>query len=173
MNTDQKRSFLRHTLATVAYRAAKVERFAPPGFGDFQLGKGARTPLEIIAHLGDLFDWALRLAKGNQEWVQSKPQSWRKEVARLHASLLALDQYLASDAPLSATPEELFQGPISDALTHVGQVAVLRRQAGAPVRSEVFVKADIAAGRVGEEQPKNPLEFDGAPADPKASATAV
>ena len=168
LNSDPKRSFLRHTLATVAYRAAKVERFAPPGFGDFQLGKGARTPVEIIAHMGDLFDWALRLAKGNSDWLQSKPQSWRKEVARFHASLLALDQYLASDAPLGVTPEELFQGPISDALTHIGQVAVLRRQAGVPVRSEVYAKADIASGRVGEEQPRNTLEFDSPPADAAA-----
>ena len=165
LNNDPKRGFLRHTLATVAYRAAKVERFAPPGFGDFQLGKAARTPVEIIAHMSDLFDWALRLAQGTGEWVQSKPQVWRKEVARFHASLLALDQYLASDAPLNATAEELFQGPISDALTHIGQVAVLRRQAGAPVRSEVYAKANIAAGRVGEEQPKNALEFDSPPAE--------
>ena len=162
---DSQRSFLRFTLATVAYRAAKVEQLAPPGFGEFQLGKGARTPVEIIAHMGDLFDWALRLAKGNSEWVQSKPQAWRKEVARFHASLLALDQYLASDAPLAVSEEELFQGPISDALTHIGQVAVLRRQAGAPVRSEVYAKAKITAGRVGEEQPTNPLEFDSPPAE--------
>ena len=165
IDNDSKRSFLRFTLATVAYRAAKVERFAPPDFADFQLGKAARTPVEIIAHMADLFDWALRLARGDSEWVQSKPQAWRKEVARFHASLLALDQYLASDAPLVASAEELFQGPISDALTHIGQVAVLRRQAGAPVRSEVYAKANIAAGRVGEEQPKNPLEFDSPPAE--------
>jgi hypothetical protein len=165
INDDPKRGFLRFTLATVAYRAAKVEQFAPPGFGDFQLGKAARTPVEIIAHMADLFDWALRLAKGDSEWVQSKPQAWRKEVARFHASLLALDEYLASDAPLVASAEELFQGPISDALTHIGQVAVLRRQAGVPVRSEVYAKANITAGRVGEEQPKNPLEFDSPPAE--------
>lgn len=115
--------------------------------------------------MGDLFDWALRLAKGNSEWVQSKPQAWRKEVARFHASLLALDQYLASDAPLAVSEEELFQGPISDALTHIGQVAVLRRQSGAPVRSEVYAKAEVTTGRVGEEQPKNPLEFDSPPAE--------
>lgn len=165
LSIDPRRSFLRHTLATVAYRAAKVERDAPPGFGDFELGKAARTPVEIIAHMADLFDWGLRMAKGNPEWVQSKPQSWRREVARFHASLLALDRYLASDAPLGVSPEELFQGPISDALTHIGQVAVLRRQAGAPVRSEVYAKAKIAAGNVGEEQPKNPLEFDSPPAE--------
>ncbi|HEY4735237.1 MAG TPA: hypothetical protein VIH53_11885 [Gemmatimonadaceae bacterium] len=161
---DPKRGFLRHTLATVAYRAAKVERDAPAGFGNFQLGKNARTPLELLAHLGDLFDWALTMARGKEEWVHAKPGLWRKEVDRFHASLLALDRYLASDAPLGVTPEELFQGPISDALTHIGQLAILRRQDNAPVRSEVYVRADIAPGRVGTEQAKSPFEFDSPPA---------
>jgi hypothetical protein len=161
--TDPKRAFLRHALATIAYRAAKVERDAPPAFGTFQLGKNARTPAELIAHLGDLFDWALSMAKGKAEWVQSRPGAWRKSVDRFHASLLELDRYLASDAPLGVTPEELFQGPISDALTHIGQLALLRRQDNSPVRSEVFVKADIAAGRVGTNQPTSPFEFDSPP----------
>lgn len=162
--TDDKRSFLRHTLATIAYRAAKVERDAPPAYAGFQLGKNARTPLELLAHLSDLFDWALTMAQGKEEWVQSKPGSWRKEVERFHASLLALDRFFASDAPLHVSAEQLFQGPISDALTHIGQMALLRRQADSPVRSEVYVKADIAAGRVGQEQRKSPFEFDSPPA---------
>jgi len=151
-------------LATIAYRSAKVEREAPPGFGTFQLGKNARTPVEIVAHLGDLFDWALTMVNGKEQWVQSKPGSWRKEVDRFHASLLALDRYIASDAPLAVTPEELFQGPISDALTHIGQIAIMRRQDNSPVRSEVYAKANISAGRVGTEQPKSPFEFDSPPA---------
>jgi hypothetical protein len=163
--TDPKRAFLRHTLATIAYRAAKVERFAPPGFGDFQLGKAARTPLQILAHMGDLFDWGLSMAQGKSDWVQSKPQAWRKEVLRFHASLLALDRYLASNATLGVTAEELFQGPISDALTHIGQIAIMRRQNDSPVRSEVYAKANIAPGRVGTEQPKSPFEFDSPPTD--------
>lgn len=166
--TDPKRAFLRHTLATIAYRAAKVERDAPPGFGNFQLGKAARTPVEILSHLGDLFDWALSMAQGNSEWVPTKPRGWRKEVDRFHASLLAFDRYLASDAPLRATAEELFQGPISDALTHIGQIAIMRRQDDSPVRSEVYAKADIAPGRVGAEQPKSPFEFDGPPTSASA-----
>lgn len=157
---DPIRAFLRHTLATIAYRAAKVERGAPPGFGDFQLGKSARTPVQIVAHMGDLFDWALSMAQGKSERVQSKPQVWRKEVERFHASLLALDRYFASAAPVATSAEELFQGPISDALTHIGQIAIMRRQDDSPVRSEVYAKANIAPGRVGAEQPKSPFEFD-------------
>jgi hypothetical protein len=168
---DPKRTFLRHTLATIAYRAAKVERYAPPGFGNFQLGKAARTPVEIVAHMADLFDWALTMAQGSATWVQSKPKSWRVEVARFHASLLEFDRYLASDAQLAASAEELFQGPISDALTHIGQIAILRRQDDSPVRSEVYARADIEQGRVGEEQKKNPYEFDSPPASESAAAS--
>jgi len=165
---DPVRGFLRHTLATIAYRAAKVERDAPPGFANFQLGKGARTPVEILAHMGDLFDWSLRMAKGGSEWSQAKPLPWRKEVERFHASLLEFDRYLASDAPLATTAEELFQGPISDVLTHIGQIAIMRRQDLSPVRSEVYAKASVAAGRVGAEQPTSPFEFDSPPARAKA-----
>ena len=157
---DPVRDFLRHTLATIAYRAAKAERDAAPGFADFQIGHGARTPVQLVAHMGDLFDWALSLVNGKWDYKRSDPQQWRKEVARFHASLEALDAYLASDAPLGIGTDKLFQGPIADALTHIGQLAMLRRQADAPVRSESFARSDIVAGRLGTEQTKSQFEFD-------------
>jgi hypothetical protein len=157
---DPNRDFLRHTVATIAYRAAKAERDAPAGFGDFQAGNGARTPLQLLAHMGDLFDWALSMAQGNWDYKQTAPLKWRNEVARFHASLEAFDVYLASDAPLGITTQKLFQGPIADALTHVGQIAMLRRLAAAPIRGESYARADIVAGRLGTEQPKSPFEFD-------------
>jgi hypothetical protein len=157
---DPNRDFLRHTLATIAYRAAKAERDTPAGFGDFQAGNGSRTPLQLLAHMGDLFDWALSMAHGRSEYKQSNPLKWRNEVGRFHASLEAFDAYLASDAPLGITTQKLFQGPIADALTHVGQIAILRRLAAAPIRGESYARADIVAGRLGTEQPKSPFEFD-------------
>ena len=157
---DPNRDFLRHTLATIAYRAAKSERDAAPGFADFKMGHGARTPVQILAHLGDLFDWALTMVQGKWDYKQSAPLQWRKEVARFHASLEALDAYLASDEPLGISTQKLFQGPIADALTHVGQIAMLRRLADAPVRGESFARADIVVGRLGTEQPKSTFEFD-------------
>jgi len=157
---DPNRDFLRHTVATIAYRAAKAERYAPAGFGDFKAGHDARTPLQILAHMGDLFDWALSMAQGKWDYKQSAPLQWRKEVARFHASLEAFDVYLASDEPLGITTQKLFQGPIADALTHVGQMAMLRRLADAPVRGESYARADIAVGRLGTEQPKSAFEFD-------------
>jgi len=157
---DPNRDFLRHTVATIAYRAAKTERDAPTGFGDFQAGNGARTPLQLLAHMGDLFDWALSMARGNWDYKQSAPLKWRNEVARLHASLEAFDVYLASDEPLGITTQKLFQGPIADALTHVGQIAMLRRLASVPIRGESYARADIVAGRLGTEQPKSAFEFD-------------
>ena len=156
---DGKREMLRHTLATLAYRGGKAVRDAPEGFGGFNACEGARTPAEILAHVGDLFDWALALARGEQRWRDSAPLPWDEEVARFFKGLGALDAYLASDAPLAATAEALFQGPVADALTHVGQIALLRRMAGAPVRGENYFKAEIKAGRVGAEQAAPRREF--------------
>lgn len=151
--SDEGRRWLRHCLATLAYRAGKAVRGAPPGFEDLRLAEPtAMTPAQILAHMGDLMEWALSLAQGRQTWPGSAPRPWDAEVDRFFGALAALDAYLASPAPLHAPPERLFQGPIADALTHVGQIATRRRLAGAPVRGENYFVAEIAIGRVGLEQ---------------------
>lgn len=157
---DGQRLLLRHTLATLAYRGSKAVRGAPPDFAAFRIGERTRTPAEILAHIGDLLDWALSLAKGGHVWKDSVPLPWESEVARFFSGLEALDSYFASHAPLGSATEKLFQGPIADALTHVGQISMLRRLAGAPVRGENYFKAEIIAGRLGSEQPAARMEFD-------------
>jgi hypothetical protein len=157
---DAKRELLRHTVATVAYRGAKAVRDAPPHFAAFDGGAAPRTPLVIVAHIGDLYEWALSLARGAQAWNDSAPLEWPREVERLFATLGRFDEYLASDAPLGTTPEALFQGPIADSLTHVGQLTLLRRLAGAKMRSENYYRAEIAVGRVGAAQTPPRREFD-------------
>ena len=160
MGDDQvTHALLRHTLATVAYRGGKAVRGAPAAFAAFRDKEGSRTPGEIVAHMGDLFDWALTLAKGAQSWHDSAPQAWDRDVDRLFMALEALDAYLASGAPLACSDEQLFQGPIADALTHVGQLTMLRRLSGAPIRSENYFKAPIAVGRVGHDQAPPRAEF--------------
>jgi hypothetical protein len=156
---DPKRDLLRHALATLAYRGGKALREAPASFATFQAGPTTRTPIAILAHVGDLFDWALALADGLNVWHDTLPVSWTAESDRFFAGLARLDQRLAA-APLACPPEKLFQGPIADALSHVGQIAMLRRLAGAPVRGENYFKAEIAAGRVGPEQAPPRREFD-------------
>jgi hypothetical protein len=158
-NADSARAMLRHTLATLAYRAAKTLRDVPESVAEFRAAPGSRTPGEILAHLGDLFDWALAMAEGQHRWQDSAPGEWSADVARFFAALERFDAFLASDTPLGRPPEMLFQGPIADALTHVGQIAYLRRMAGAPVRGENYAKADIRAGVVGAEQPPSRVEF--------------
>jgi hypothetical protein len=157
---DNKREMLRHCLATLAYRGGKVLRNAPPEFAGYHAGETTRTPAEILAHLGDLVDWGLSLAGGKETWSDSGSQEWQEGVDRFFASLTAFDDYLASDAPLGASEEQLFQGPIADSLTHVGQLAMLCRMAGKPVRGENYFKADIEKGRVGAEQKPPRKEFD-------------
>jgi hypothetical protein len=159
VDMDEKRSLLRHAVATVAYRGGKALRGAPPSFAAFKSGDTSRTPAQILAHIGDLFDWALSIVQGHQTWHNSTPLEWDAEVDRFFATLHLFDDFLASDAPLSDTPERLFQGPIADALTHVGQLAMLRRLAQAPITGENYHKADIVVGRVGAEQATPRREF--------------
>ena len=159
-STDAGREMLRHTLATLAYRARKPLSDAPEGFGEFHASQSSRTPGQILAHLGDLVDWALSVARGKQEWHNSRPAAWIEGVQRFYAGVKALDDYLASSQPLGAPAEKLFQGAIADSLTHIGQISFLRRCAGAPVRGENYMQADIAAGRVGLEQAAPKREFD-------------
>jgi hypothetical protein len=156
-DSDPKRELLRHTVATLAYRGAKTVKGAPAGFAEFT-GAG-RTPAQILAHVGDLLDWALSMANGTRQWHDSKPLPWDQESERFFAALKKFDEYLTSTEPLQAPAEKLFQGPIADALTHVGQIAMLRRLAGGPIIGENYFAADITPGRVGAEQtpPKRPF----------------
>ena len=156
------REFLRHTVATLAYRAAKTMRGAPATFARFRPGPTSKTPVETVAHMGDLLDWALTMANGEPRWNNSTPQAWEPECARFFAALKAFDDALASNAELRYDLTRLFQGPIADALTHTGQLAMMRRLHGAPMKGESYNRADIAAGRVGSDQtPADPrYEFD-------------
>jgi len=153
-------ALLRHTVATLAYRAAKAVRGAPPEFAGFRAAEGVRTPLQILAHMGDLFDWALSIASGKEAWKNSSPLAWDAEVKRFFAVLAKFDRYLASGKKLHVPLDRLFQGPVADALTHTGQLAILRRAAGAPIRGENYSRAEIVAGRVGTNQKAPKLEFD-------------
>jgi hypothetical protein len=159
-NLSARRDLLRHTVATLAYRGGKALRGAPAGFSEFKAGPTSRTPGQILSHLCDLLDWGLSLAEGKQKWQESKPQGWEQDVKRFHDALAAFDQRLAKDADLGSPPERLFQGPVADALTHVGQIAFLRRLAGEPMKGENYHKAEITAGRVDADQAKPRLEFD-------------
>ena len=156
MSTD----LLRHTVATLAYRGGKAMRGAPSSFSQFRPSEGSRTPGQILTHVNDLLVWALHLVEGRHVWEESTPGTWEQDAARFHASRERLDARLASAEPLGCPPEKLFQGPIADALTHVGQIAMLRRMAGVPMRGENYFKADIRAGHVSADQPPSRVEFD-------------
>ena len=156
------RLFLRHALATLAYRAGKVVRGTPPAFGQFRVTPDSRSCVEVLAHMGDLMDWVLRMVEGDPRWTTAAPLAWEAEIARFFASVKALDDHLASGAPIRFDAGRVFQGGIADALTHTGQLAMLRRLAGCKMKGESYAKADIAIGRVGIEQtaPDPRFEFD-------------
>ncbi len=160
-NPDTKRALLRHVVATLAYRAAKTLRDAPAGFAEFSTGPNTRVPVQILAHMADLMTWAVRMAENEYVWRAEGSRDWDVELRRFFNRLAELDRFLASDAPLSHSPELLIQGPLADAMTHVGQLALLRGAAGAPVRPESYARANIVAGCVGLEQSPPGREFDG------------
>jgi hypothetical protein len=148
---DEKQELLRHTLATLAYRAARALDGAPDRFAGFD-GAG-RTPVQILAHMGDLFDWALSIAVGKEEWHRAQPRAWAAEKQRFFQALGTFDSFVASGAEIHGSIERLMQGPVADALTHVGQLAMLRRLSGTPTHGESFYDAAIVVGRVGADQP--------------------
>ena len=158
-SSDAARQLLRHTVATLAYRGGKVLRDAPSGFSEISAGSGCLSAGAILAHMGHLVAWAVSMASGEPERHNPKSMEWTEDVRHFYAELTALDAYLASDQPMHASMEKLFQGPIADALTHVGQMAMMRRLAGSPISDENYYRADVGAGRVGQDQATPKREF--------------
>ncbi len=148
---------LRHAVATLAYRAAKTMRGAPESFASYSSGPSSNTPLVIVGHMADLIEWGTTIAQGSPKWHYTKPESWDDECNRFFAALGKFDDALASANATESTIKTIFQGPIADALTHTGQLAMLRRLSGNPMKGERYSRADIEIGRVGSEQtPPNP-----------------
>ena len=159
---NDTRTFLRHANAVLAYRGAKALRGAPPEFAHFKVGPTSRTPIQILAHLGDLLEVSAARLRGPAQWKEMAPDTWENQVARFHAALASIDQALASDAPIDVPLERWYQGPFADALTHVGQLTMLRRLSGAPMKGEAYFYSPIEAGRTGPDQlpPEEKYEFD-------------
>jgi len=151
--------------ATLAYRAAKVLRDVPADFGTRSFGDVTRQPVKIVSHMADLMTWGVSMAHGGQEWKPSGVADWHTEVHRFFSGLAALDAAIAADGEFKGSVDKIIQGPIADALTHVGQLAMLRGMAGMPVRPESYARATITAGRVGLDQEPPKAEFDGDASD--------
>lgn len=151
LSLELKRDLLRHLVATLAYRGGIAVLGAPVNFAEFRVHHTTRTAGEILAHIGDLIQGSLYLVKGEFVYLQSSPQIWEDDVKRFFNAVKELDLYLASDAPLAQPIEKIMQGPIADALTHVGQIVMLRRLAGKPIREESYFTAEIKAGEIDEE----------------------
>jgi len=150
---------LRHALATLAYRAGKALRNAPPEFSGFRCADGSRTAGQIVAHMGDLMDWGASIARGQQVWRDAPVQVWPADVRRFFQALQAFDEAVTDLDPDDPLAPKLLQGPIADALQHTGQLTMMRRLAGEPIAGENYYAADIVIGRVGLEQSAPKREF--------------
>jgi hypothetical protein len=152
MSTEAKRALLGHFLAALAYRTQKALRDAPGDFGSFTVIKGVRTPAELVRHMTSVLGYARTFFIGGNYWPEVLP-TFDDEIARFHDMLEILSRHLLNDELLGQmTEEHLLQGPFSDAMTHAGQLALLRRLAGAPVRPENFIVAEIHPDRLGRDQ---------------------
>jgi hypothetical protein len=160
-NDPPSRLIVRHLTATLANRAAKVLRDAPADFANASFGSTTRHPVQIVAHLADLMAWGLTIAQGDFVWKPEGSDDWSREVERFFSGLESLDRELATEGPFAGSLDKLISGPLADALTHVGQLAMLRGMHGAPVRPESYARAEIVPGRVGLEQAPPGREFDG------------
>jgi len=151
---DRDRELLKHFLAAIAYRTQKALRDAPDHYPTFSAGNRVRTPLEILHHMTSLMGYVRTFFVGGQYPRTLEPlPTFKEEIARFHEMIEAVGTLLASDAKPSISTEQLLQGPFADTMTHVGQLAMLRRLADAPVRPENFVFADIRAERLHANQP--------------------
>lgn len=164
---DSANVLLRHALATLAYRAEKVIRDFPEEAKGRQFAPQTRTPTEILSHLGDLMVLAEGLARGERVWAPAAITTWDAACRYFFDKLAAADAALAAELPGSFRLEVVFQAPIADALTHVGQLALLRGMAGEPVRPESYGRADITVGRVGRDQAAAVAPFDGDASKPR------
>ncbi|MCA1573916.1 MAG: hypothetical protein LC770_05130 [Acidobacteria bacterium] len=150
---DEKRVLLRHFLAALAYRTQKALRGAPSDFGSFRAAEGVRTPAELVRHMTSVLGYALTFFVGGRYKPDPLP-SLEDEILRFHRMLQDLARNLEVGTPLlqEMSPEQLIQGPFADAMTHAGQLAMLRRLAGVPVAPENFVFAKIDPDRLGPDQ---------------------
>jgi hypothetical protein len=148
-----ERELIRHFVATIAYRATKALRDAPITYAEISAGKGARSAREIIHHITGVLTYAHSFFE-HYESTYLEDQPWHTEIHRFYEVLSKLDRSLQERAPREVSVEQLLQGPLSDALAHVGQLLMLRRLAGSPVPSENFIYADITKGTVGPNQPE-------------------
>lgn len=150
---DDKRQMLRHFLASLAYRTQKALRGRPPGFDTFRAAAGVRTPHELVWHMSSVLGYARTRFTGGT-WRPRLEATLDEEILRFHRILEDLRDHLDRGTPLrETTPEQMLQGPLADAMTHAGQLAMLRRLFGAPVRPENFIVADVDAANVGADQP--------------------
>ena len=153
--SDEKRALLLHFLAALAYRTQKALRGCREDFGSFRAAEGLRTPSELVRHMTSVLGYARTYFVGGHFWPDELP-SIRDEIDRFHEMLRSLSDHIsAGDEFLNEmSAERLLQGPFADAMTHAGQLAMLRRLAGDPVPPENFIVADISPDNLGPQQPE-------------------
>ncbi len=150
---DEQRKMLMHFLAALAYRTQKALRGASPEFANFSAGGKVRTPLELVRHMDSVLGYARTFIIGGS-YRPPQTADFAEAIASFHQVVEDLARHLDAGSKMHGiTPEVMLQGPFSDAMTHAGQLAMLRRLAGDPVPPENFIYATISPDNLGPNQP--------------------
>lgn len=154
MSEEPQRQLLKHYLAAIAYRAQKALRDAPADYPSFAAGADVRTPVEVLRHMTSLLGYSRTLFLGGSYPFHPDPlPTFKEEVERFHDMVGAVGDLLDRDVALrEISYEQFLQGPLSDVMTHIGQLAMLRRLAGAAVAPENFIYARVDSDRLGTDQ---------------------
>lgn len=151
---ERDRELLRHFLAAIAYRTQKALRDAPEHYATFSAGNRVRTPVELLRHMTSLMGYVRTFFVGGSSPVTPEPlPTFTEEIARFHETIESVGSLLSGGTPCSISTAQLLQGPFADTMTHVGQLAMLRRLADSPVPPENFIYADIRPERLDANQP--------------------
>ena len=148
-----KNELLRHMLATIAYRFQKTVRNTTEEFGVFRNTRDTRTPIEIINHMYDVLNKTkIFIEKERYDKTSTAQLELRLEIERFHRVLNNLDVVLSEKELDIKFSKRLLQGPLSDVLCHIGQIAMLSGQSGNKIKGEDFFSAKIMTGNTSSEQ---------------------
>lgn len=137
---------LRCYLAGLVFRFEHVTAGTGEEFAKFEAGHGVRTPQQIVRHMTGL----VLLARDQFEEVAGRrpePLPWPEEKSRFVATVWDFDTLVSKGSGLREdrsipSMAHVWNGPLSDLMTHVGQLATLRRLAGDPVPAVRYSQVD-------------------------------
>ncbi len=140
---NQNSHFIQHFLKVLSYRFEKAIHNAAESYPKHASGHGIRTPLELLGHMNGVLEFAISSLK-NQPRRNIPEQSWQEQITLYYEKLKELNQLMQENSFDTDTLERILQGPLADAMTHIGQLAMMRRLANSAIAGENYFAADMS-----------------------------